>query len=76
MSDLNATINHADRRAARMAELIREEMGRGRYTNLEVVRRLSEAQDRWADVRDRAIDDLVDEHQADLDDWSSRYYRG
>lgn len=72
--DTNATINHADRRAKRMEELILEEMARGRYTNLEVVRRLSDARDYWADVRDRAIDELVDQHQADLEDWSSRCY--
>lgn len=69
----NDRINHAIGRIDRGEEMLREETDRGAAPV--VLEYLAKWIGYWQDERDRLIDELIDAHQADLEDWSSRYYR-
>ena len=70
----NERINHAIGRIERGAVLIAEETARGDCASSTAIEYIGKWVSYWEDERDRLIDELVDEHQADLEDWSSRIY--
>jgi len=68
----NARINHAISRIERGKVMLAEETERGAAPV--VLEYLAKWIGYWEDERDRLIDELVDEHQADIEDWSSKLY--
>ena len=69
----NNRINHAIGRIERGEEMLREETARNAAPV--VLEYLAKWIGYWQDERDRLIDELVDAHQAEREDWSSRLYR-
>ena len=72
----NDRINHAIGRIERGAALIAEETARGAYASSVSIEYIGKWISYWEAERDRLIDELVDDHQIDLEDWSSRLYGG